>query len=127
MSLELLRQLAEAEMVDTATVREITGTSTDDDGKTAPILSAPIHSGPCKVQALDALERTPEAGGATFTLQRYRVDFPVGSFRPVAGTQVVTIDSSVYDPNLTGRDFRVVSLLHKTRATAYRLGVEETS
>lgn len=80
--------------------------------------------GPCKVQALNAQEGNPEAGEAIFTVQRYRVDVPVGSFEPSVG-DVVTITAATLDPYLVGRTFRVVALLHKTAATAYRLAVEE--
>lgn len=84
----------------------------------------PWKAGPCKVQSVAAQEGTPEAADATYTVQRYRVDFPVGSFAPVVGAQV-TITDGRFDPLMVGRAYRVVGLLHKTAATAYRLAVEE--
>lgn len=84
----------------------------------------PWKHGPCKVQSVDGQEANPAAGGAIYTVQRYRVDVPVGSFAPVVGAEV-TMGAVTFDPNLTGRKYRVVKLLHKTAATAYRLAVEE--
>lgn len=113
-------------MVDRATVQAVTGSSEDPETGVVTPTYAPVYAGRCKVQGLDPLERNPEAGGATFTVQRYRIDFPVGAFTPAVGL-VVTITAATLDPHLTGRTFRVVSLLHKTAATAYRLGVEAMS
>lgn len=113
-------------MLDACTVSTVTGVTTDEDGNTSPALSAPVYAGRCKVQTVEPQERSPEAGGGTFTVQRYRVDVPVGAFQPAVG-QVVTITAAALDPHLAGKTFRVVALLHKTAATAYRLGVEATS
>lgn len=118
------RRAAESLMLDACIVRTITGDTTDSDGNVTPTYSWPVYAGPCKVQTYEAQESNPQAGGATFTVQRYAVHVPVASFAPTIG-QVVTITVAALDPNLTGRDFRVVALLHKTAATAYRLGVEE--
>lgn len=86
--------------------------------------SHPWKHGPCKVQSLVSQEFNPEIAGAVFTVQRYRIDLPVGSFVPTIGAEV-TMGAVAFDPNLTGRTYRVVGLLHKTAATAYRLAVEE--
>lgn len=84
----------------------------------------PWKTGPCKIQGLDPQELNPEAGGATLTVQRYRVDVPVGAYVPAIG-DVVEVGTARLDPNLVGRRYRVVALLHKSYATAYRLAVEE--
>jgi hypothetical protein len=113
-------------MLDTCTVQTVTGETTDDlTGATVPIYEL-AYTGRCKVQTAEALERNPETGGATLTVQRLTVHVPVGSFAPAVG-QVVTVTATALDPYLVGRQFRVVALLHKTAATAYRLGVEEVS
>ena len=49
---------------------------------------------------------------------------PVAAFVPVVG-HVITITAATIAPGLVGREYRVVALLHKSLATAYRLGVEE--
>jgi len=117
------RQAAEALMIDTARVDSLGPPVEDEDGDvTAP--RTQVYLGRCKVQSLEGQEANPVAGGATYTVQRYRVDFPVGAFRPEVG-QEVTITAAALDPNLAGRVFRVVALLHKTAGTAYRLAVEE--
>lgn len=125
------RQLAERQMTDVCTVQAVTGTSTDPltgvDTPTYATVYGPAiepHRGKCKVQTYEPYERNPEVGGATMTIQRYSVHVPVGAFSPAIG-QVVTITAAALDPHLAGNQFRVVALLHKTAATAYRLSVEE--
>lgn len=121
------RRLAESLMIDACTVKAVTGVTPDPlSGADVPTYSAPIYTGKCKVQGLDPLERTQTAAGGAFTMQRYRIDVPVGAFIP-ATRQIITITAATLDPNLAGREFRVVALLHKTFATAYRLGVEEVT
>lgn len=111
-------------MVDACTVSVVTGTTTDAWGNVTPT-STVVYAGRCKVATFEPHERNPEVGGATETVQRYSVHVPVGSFEPAIG-HVVTITAAALDPHLTGRSFRVVALLHKSAATAYRLGVEES-
>lgn len=111
-------------MTDTCTVKTVTGTSVNQTtGVETPTYST-AYTGKCKIQsgALSALN--PEAGGATFTVQRSDVHVPVGSLTPAIG-QVVTITACALDAGMVGRVFRVTSLLHKSQATAYRLGVDE--
>lgn len=98
------------------TVNETTGVLT-------VTYSAAKYTGKCKVQSSQAQEANPEAGGAVFTVQRYAVHIPVASCVPAVG-DVITITAAALDANLAGRQFRVVALLHKTAATAYRLAVE---
>lgn len=123
------RRAAERNMSDRCVVKMPTGSTVDQStGADVPTYT-PVHgttSAParCKVQTFEAFEETPTAGEHEFTVQRYSVHFPVGSFVPAVG-QVVEIVSAALDPNLTGREFRVVALLHKTAATAYRLAVKE--
>lgn len=95
-------------------------------GDPDPITGAPtrteVYAGPCKVQTFEAYEQNPEAGDFSYTVQRYYVHVPVGSYQPAIG-DVVTVTSTRLDPFLEGREFRVVALLHKSLATAYRLAV----
>lgn len=119
------RRAAESLMLDTCTVKVKTGESTNETtGVVTPTYGAAIYSGKCKVQTTEPQERSHEAGGATYTVQRYAVHVPVGAFVPAVG-QVVTITAASLDAGLVGRQYRVVALLHKTMSTAYRLGVEE--
>lgn len=115
-------------MRDACTIHVVSGVTTDPEtGATTPATTT-LYTGKCKVQTFEPQERTPEAGGATFTVQRYAVHVPVAGaaddYEP-AVDHVVTITTAAADPHLAGRAFLVVALLHKTNATAYRLGVEE--
>ena len=114
------RRAAEALMVDTLTVSR----PGDPDPLTGLPALTPIYTGPGKVQTYEAQEANPEAGGHVFTEQRYRVDIPVGSCSPAVG-DVVTVAVATLDPGPPVRTYRVAALLHKTYATAQRLGVEE--
>jgi hypothetical protein len=95
-------------------------------GDPDPITGAParteVYDGACQVQTWEAQESRPEAGEFRYTQQRYTVKVPVGSYRPEVG-DLVTITKTLLDPYLVGREFRVVALLHKSLATAYRLAV----
>jgi len=88
-----------------------------------PILTT-VYSGPGRVQTNEAVEREVEVGGGTAVVQRYSVHLPVGDFTP-AINDVVTVTACALDANLVGRQFTVRSLLHKSAATAYRLGVAD--
>jgi hypothetical protein len=117
------RAAAEKLMVDACTIDRPGVPATDPTtGVVTPALTT-VYMGVCKVQGLDPQERTREAGGYIFTVQRYRVDVPVGAYSPEVG-DLVTITSSTLDPYLSG-PLRVVALLHKTFATAYRLMVTD--
>jgi len=117
------RRIAESLMLDAATV---TSTSRTIDQTTGAeiVTSTQVYTGRVKIQSGATQESTPEAGGATLTVQRSEVHFPVGAFVPAIG-QVVTVTAAALDPLLIGRVFRVVALLHKSAATAYRLSVTE--
>jgi len=118
------RRIAESLMLDAATA---TSTSRTIDQTTGAeiVTSTLVYTGRCKIQSGATQASTPEAGGATLTVQRSEAHFPVGAFVPAVG-QVITITAAALDPLLIGRVFRVVALLHKSAATAYRLSIEET-
>lgn len=119
------RRMAERLMLDTVTIeREDPDGVPDEVTGVVPLVpSVTVYSGRAKVQTQDQYERTPEAGGHTFTEQRYYVHVPVGSYAPQIG-DMVTVTVATLDPNLHG-PFRVVALLHKSLATAYRLAVTD--
>ena len=120
------RRMAESLMADTCTIRRIdpSNPTTTVGGIVTPnYLPTPVYVGRCKIQTLGTQDRQPEAGGHTFTEQDYRLDVPItATYAPKVG-DFVTIDTSLLDPNLDGRTANVKALLHKTYATAYRLGV----
>lgn len=120
------REAAARLMVDECTVETVTSVATDEETGAATPTLVPVYEGPCKIQSAEGVERTADVAGATVTVQRYTVHVPVGVFDPAIG-QVVTVTASSFDPHLAGRRFRVVALLHKSLASAYRLAVEEAS
>jgi hypothetical protein len=132
------RREAEALMVDTCKI-----TRPDPNAPSDPITGAgggrvvvypdpawpddhPWKNGPCKVQAGAAQERNPEAGGYSYTVQRYEVHLPVGAYAPHVRDDV-EVTTSLLDPHLAGRHVTVTALLHKSMATAYRLAVTDGS
>lgn len=112
-------------MVDTCQVvrpaEQVTDRHTGQVYATADVVA---YEGPCKVQSFQPFESNPEAGAHTYTVQRYYVHIPVGAYQPQVG-DVVTITATAADPYLVGRVLRVVALLHKSLATAYRLAVTD--
>jgi len=118
------RRRVESLMLDTCTVGNPTGAITNETTGVVTVTYTNVYTGRCKVQSTSGTESNPTVGGATFTVLRSEVHVPVGAFTPDDG-QVVTITACALDALLVGRVFRVVSLLHKSQATAYRLGVEE--
>lgn len=122
--LEAGRRLAEQYMADSCEAFTVGAPVTDPNTGVTTTPETQLYAGRCRVQTYEAQESRPEAGGDTYTVQRYAVHVPVGSFEPQVGT-MIRLTGSAYDPHLVGRVYRVVALLHKTAATAYRLGVEE--
>lgn len=124
-ALPRLRAQAESMMVDTCTVRRVTGELTDDDGNVTPAYVA-VYSGKCRVPPPTVQASTPEVGGASMTVRRQEIHFPVGAFRPTVG-QVIDITGCPTDPFMVGRTFRVTDPGTGANATAYRVAVEEES
>lgn len=121
------RRMAESLMLDTCTVKTPTGTSTNETTGVVTATYTNVYTGMCKVQSPGAHvnpQSNPEVSGATFTVLRSEVHVPVSAFTPAVG-QVVTLTAVPLDALLVGRVFRVVAMLHKSQATAYRLGVDE--
>lgn len=110
-------------MLDTCVVVELGAPETDAEGDVT-IPGTVVYSGVCQVTTYEPYERTPEAGGAVSTVQRYKVKTPAESFVPAVG-QVAIVTDARFDANLIGRQYRVTGLLHKSQATAYRLLVDE--
>lgn len=120
------RREAEALMIDACSVTRPGESITDPDTGEVTPSSTPVYSGPCKVQQTISQASNPTAGSHAFTVQDSRVDFPV-SAGPLMVDDVVTVTSSVLDPQLVGSVFRVVELFHKSMATAQRTRVEEVT
>lgn len=120
------RRLAEQLMVDTCVVRRAGGTTYDPDTGYPTDASTQLYVGKCRVQQQAASAGQRDVGEASLLLLRLEVHLPMS----VIGVQVddvVEVTSSVHDPDLPGRRFRVRDLFHKTHATSRRLGVEEVT
>jgi len=120
------REAAESLMIDACTVHRPGDPITDPETGNVTPGSTLVYSGPCKVQQTISQASNPNAGGHSFTVQDSRVDFPVAA-GPLAVDDVVTVTASVMDPQLVGREMRVVELFHKSFATAQRTRVEEVT
>jgi hypothetical protein len=119
------RAAAQALMVDACTITRPGEQVTD--RRSGLVYAVPdliVYDGRCRVQTWQPFEYTPEAGAHSYTEQRYQVHVPVGSYLPHIG-DVVTMTACQLDPALPGRVLRVVALLHKSYATAYRLAVTD--
>lgn len=114
------RAAAERLMQDTCTV-ERPGDITNDVTGEAELVE--VYVGRCKVQTYEGYEQNPKAGGATLTVQRYRVDLPASVL--VRPGDLVTITAAVADPHLVGKTYRVTAPFNKSYATASRCFVDE--
>jgi hypothetical protein len=122
------RRAAEALMVDTCTIRRVTGQATDDTtGKVTPTYST-IYSGKCKLQALGSQGQAParphSIAEAQVFLQQIELHVPM-SVTGVQADDLVTVTASSLDADLVGRTWHVRALSHKSFQTARRFGLEE--
>jgi hypothetical protein len=121
------RAAAEAGMVDTCTIRRpISGEQTDGYGYVQTSYADPdLYEGKCRVQqARVSSSAQHEVGEDQVVLLALEVQLPI----TVAGLQVgdeVYLTASLSDPDLPGRVFRIVSLGHKTDASARRVQCTE--
>lgn len=120
------RAAARALMVDTCAIDRPGTPLTDPDTGQVTTATVPVYAGACKVTTYEAQESDQDVATASRTVQRYTLHIPAHAPAPRVG-DLATITTTVYDPALVGRRFRIVALLHKTWATAQRLGVEEVS
>lgn len=114
------RAAAERLMKDACAI-ERPGEITDDVTGEAELTE--VYAGRCKVQTYEGYEQTPTAGGATITVQRYRVDLPVSVL--VRPGDLVTITAASADSHLVGKRYRVTAPFNKSYATASRCFVDE--
>ncbi len=118
------RAAAEAGMVDACVVRRRTGKVTDPDTGESAITYDVLYSGRCRVQNGMAQAGQLTAGQDYLLLLRIEVQLPI----TVTGLEVgdeITITDAAHDPDLPGRVFVVRDLMHKTHATARRVGAIE--
>lgn len=118
------RCMAESLMVDTCVVTRLTGeTVTDPVTGVDTEVTIEVYSGKAKSQTYEGYEQITQTGGHTYTVQRYSVHFPVGSFVPQVG-DVITWTACQHDPSLVGTSERIAGLFSKSYATAQRVFVD---
>jgi hypothetical protein len=82
------------------------------------------YAGKARLQTVEAQGREAEALERTVMRAGFVLQLPMSA--PAAAVDDVwTHTASDLDPELVGRRFRVVSLIHKTHMTARRIQVEE--
>jgi len=117
------RARAEALMLDTCTVKAVTGNTTNPTtAVVTPTYGAAVYTGKCKVQNQRSFPSNPDAGEHQFTTTPNELHLPVAAV--VATGQLVTITAAV-DPVNVGRKFRIRSTDRKSLQTALRCQVEE--
>lgn len=120
------RAAAEALMVDACTIKRATGTSTNDTtGVVTPTYST-IYSGKCRIQQTVPVSKPHEVGQAAVWLQRSVLQIPMAA-APALSDDLVTVTSSVLDPNLAGTTYRIRDLGAKTHMTARRYQIEQVT
>lgn len=82
-----------------------------------------VYAGPAKSQTYEAWEREPEAGGHSYTVQRYSIHFPWDSFTPEVG-DVVEWTSCPLSPPRVGTQERITAPFDKTFHTAVRVSTD---
>lgn len=120
------RAAAEALMADKCVIRRVTRVSDPVTGVQTEQSIVQIYFGKCRVQARgQAQEATSQdAGEARRLLLHLELQLPM-SVTEVQTEDEVTILLSALDPDLPNRRFLVRDLMHKTHATARRIGIEE--
>lgn len=111
-------------MVDTCTIRRVTGEAMNATTLVMEPTYSTVYTGRCRVQLNDGAPMRPDAGEHRGTLMRTVVQIPV-TVTAVRVDDIVTISLSE-DSDLPGRTFRVAAMFHKTHASARRLECEET-
>lgn len=111
-------------MVDACTIDRRTGEPTDPDtGVITPVYEQ-VYTGRCRIQSRNTATTSPTSGQQRVDLLTLEVQLPM-SVTGLAVSDLVTVTTSVHDPDLPGRVFRVANLMHKTHATARRVQLEE--
>jgi hypothetical protein len=119
---------AAAGMVDTCAIRRVTGTTTDPNtGRTVDTyLSPDPYTGQCRVQRGEAMAAGSDVGEDYQLRLRLEVQLPISAVGFEVNDQITIIAVGPgRDADLIGRVFLVRDLMHKTDATARRLGVTE--
>lgn len=125
-AIEAGREAAEELMVDAGELRgpDVKGTLNTTTGKYPVTPGTLKYAGAAKIQTTDTIGDPKQAAERIVMRTRFELDLPMSA--PAAAVDDVwTHTASELDPELVGRRFRIVSLLHKSFMTARRITVEE--
>jgi hypothetical protein len=117
------RRAAEALMVDTCRITNVTGTVDNPDGSVTKTTET-IYEGKCRLQTFDPYERTPQSTEVELTIRRDVLQLPMSATGISTGHKVEYLTSAL-DPDLPGRTFRITGPARKTHQTMRRMYVEE--
>lgn len=118
------RAAAERLMVDECAITRATGHALNEETGADESTYATVYTGKCRVQAGEVMAHNTDVAGREATFIRVSISVPLDADPALPG-DLVTITAAAFDPQLPGRQFRVVGVLGKTHATARRLDVEE--
>lgn len=121
--LEEARAFALEGMVDTCTIRRVTGETTNADGVITPTYTV-LYSGVCRIQQQQPYAERKDVGEAYLLALRLEVQLPM-TVTGLEPDDETTIDTSLMDADLPGRVFVVRDLAHKTDATSRRVQCQE--
>lgn len=122
------RVAAERLMLDTCTVKRLSGqVNTPDTGQVVNTYTT-VYSGKCKVQQADrsGVARPQSVGEAEVFMSRLQLHLPI-SATGVTSDDIATITASALDPDLVGKVFHVREPSAKTFLTARRFGIEQVA
>lgn len=121
------RAAAEALMVDACRIERPDGAGAVNEvtGRVEPRWAA-VYEGACRFQQPALLTVLAETPGLQSTLQRFVVSVPIEVAAARVGDRV-TATACRLDPQVVGRQFRVIALHHKSQATARRFTAEEVT
>lgn len=122
------RAAAERLMLDTCSIKRLSGQVTDRETGVITSTYASVYAGKCKVQqqTRGGIPRPEDVGEAQVYLSRIEVHVPM-SVTGIAADDIVTITASALDVDLVNRVFHIREIDHKTFLTARRLSVEEVT
>jgi hypothetical protein len=118
------RIAAEALMVDTCTIKRLTGSSTDQDtGVVTPTYST-TYTGKCRLKLPTAVARPITVGEAQEFTQHPILSLPATT-TGIEVDDIVTITASLLMPSLVGRVFHVRAKPGQSHMTAARFEIME--
>jgi hypothetical protein len=111
---------------DMCTITRVTGRSLNTATGVATQTTTEVYSGACRLRPRGTQDRLVESGGEQVAIGSHVLSVPV-SVTTVEPGDVVTLGTSTYDGDLTGRRFTVVGVLAASQITARRLSVQEAT